>query len=35
VGGPEAPPELLDRVDVVIDGPAGVVDLLRGLLDPP
>jgi trehalose 6-phosphate phosphatase len=28
----EAPVELLERADVVVDGPAGVVDLLRRLL---
>jgi trehalose 6-phosphate phosphatase len=29
---PEAPEELRVRADLVVDGPAGVVDLLRGLL---
>jgi trehalose 6-phosphate phosphatase len=28
----ESPPELLQRADVVVDGPAGVVKLLQGLL---
>lgn len=28
----EAPPELLERADVVVDGPAGAVELLRRLL---
>ncbi|MDQ4027274.1 MAG: trehalose-phosphatase, partial [Actinomycetota bacterium] len=27
----EAPPELLDRADVVVEGPAGVVNLLSAL----
>ena len=29
----EAPPQLRERADVVVDGPAGVVELLRSLLD--
>lgn len=29
----EGPPSLRERADVVVDGPAGVVDLLRDLLD--
>jgi trehalose 6-phosphate phosphatase len=28
----EAPPELLDRADLIVDGPAGVVTLLRRLI---
>ena len=28
----EAPPELLSRADLVVDGPPGVLDLLRSLL---
>ena len=28
----EAPDELLDRADIVVDGPTGVVDLLRSLI---
>jgi trehalose 6-phosphate phosphatase len=28
----EAPPELLDRADLIVDGPAGVVKLLRRLI---
>lgn len=31
VDSPEAPPELLDRADVVVDGPAGLVTLLESL----
>lgn len=31
VSSPEAPPELLERADVVVDGPAGVVALLSRL----
>ena len=30
----EGPDELRDRADLVVDGPAGVVELLRRLLDP-
>lgn len=33
VGSAEAPPELLERADVVLDGPAEVVELLRRLAD--
>lgn len=33
VGSPEAPPELIARADVVVDGPAGSLALLRRLLD--
>jgi trehalose 6-phosphate phosphatase len=29
----EAPPELLERADLVVDGPEGAVDVLIGLLD--
>ncbi len=29
----EGPPQLRERADVVVDGPAGVVELLRHLLD--
>ena len=29
----EAPPELLERADLVVDGPSGAVSFLRGLLD--
>ena len=32
-GSDEGPPELRARADVVVDGPAGVVELLRTLLD--
>jgi trehalose 6-phosphate phosphatase len=32
VSTPEAPPELLDRADVVVDGPAGALAVLEGLL---
>ncbi|HEY8060285.1 MAG TPA: trehalose-phosphatase [Acidimicrobiales bacterium] len=31
VESPEAPPELLDRADVVVDGPGGLVTLLESL----
>jgi trehalose 6-phosphate phosphatase len=31
VDSPEAPPELLDRADVVVDGPAGLVTFLEAL----
>ena len=31
-GSDEGPPELRERADVVVDGPAGVVELLRSLL---
>ena len=31
VAGPEAPPALLERADLVLDGPQGVVALLRDL----
>ncbi len=31
VASPEAPPGLLERADLVVDGPAGVLDLLRQL----
>jgi trehalose 6-phosphate phosphatase len=31
VGGPETPPEVLDAADLVVDGPAGVLDLLEAL----
>ena len=30
----EVPPQLRERADLVVDGPAGVVELLRSLLDP-
>ena len=30
----EAPPELRERADLVVDGPAGIVTLLEGLLPP-
>ena len=33
-GSDEGPPRLRERADVVVDGPAGVVDLLRTLLEP-
>ncbi len=33
VGSDEAPDELLDRADVVVDGPSGVLELLNELLD--
>jgi trehalose 6-phosphate phosphatase len=33
VNSTEAPPELLERADVVVPGPAGVVKLLRSLLE--
>jgi trehalose 6-phosphate phosphatase len=32
VGGPESPAALLAAADVVVDGPAGLVELLRGLV---
>jgi trehalose 6-phosphate phosphatase len=32
VRGPETPPAVLDRADVVVDGPEGAVGLLRDLL---
>jgi hypothetical protein len=32
VRSPEAPPELLERADVVVDGPPGALALLRRLL---
>jgi trehalose 6-phosphate phosphatase len=32
VRSPEAPTELLDRADLIVDGPTGVVALLRGLI---
>ena len=32
VGGPESPAALLAAADVVVDGPAGLVALLRRLL---
>jgi trehalose 6-phosphate phosphatase len=31
----EAPPDLLERADLKVDGPAGVLDLLSRLADPP
>ena len=31
VTSPEAPPELLDRADLVVEGPEGAVDVLRAL----
>lgn len=31
VRSPESPPELLERADVIVDGPAGVLSWLRGL----
>jgi trehalose 6-phosphate phosphatase len=31
VAGPETPPELVDRADVLVEDPAGVLDLLRRL----
>jgi trehalose 6-phosphate phosphatase len=34
VGSDEAPPELLQRADVVVSGPGGAVRLLAGLLPP-
>lgn len=30
----EAPPELLERADLVVEGPRGTLSVLRGLLDP-
>jgi trehalose 6-phosphate phosphatase len=33
VDSPEAPPELLERADVVVNGPGGVVELLDKLID--
>jgi len=33
VRSPEAPAELLERADVIVDGPAGSLELLRSLLD--
>lgn len=35
VRSPESPPELLERADVVVDGPDGVVAFLLELLGPP
>lgn len=35
VGSPEAPPELLQRADLVVDGPEGVLSFLRDLLTSP
>ena len=35
VRSPEVPAELLERADVVVDGPEGVLSLLRGLADAP
>ncbi|MEA2446757.1 MAG: trehalose 6-phosphate phosphatase [Actinomycetota bacterium] len=32
VDSSEAPPELLERADVIVEGPAGVVELLKGLV---
>jgi trehalose 6-phosphate phosphatase len=32
VSSPEVPPELLARADLVVDDPAGVLDVLRRLL---
>lgn len=32
VSSPEAPPQLLERADVVVDGPRGAIDLLSRLL---
>jgi trehalose 6-phosphate phosphatase len=32
VGGPECPDELVDRADVVVEGPEGALQLLRALL---
>lgn len=34
VGSDEAPPALLAAADIVVDGPAGLLDLLRALLPP-
>jgi trehalose 6-phosphate phosphatase len=34
VASAEAPPELVERADVVVDGPAALVDLLRTLVPP-
>jgi hypothetical protein len=31
VDSPEAPPELLERADLVVDGPPGVVEFLDAL----
>lgn len=33
VDSPEAPPELLERADVIVDGPAGVTRFLRRLVE--
>ena len=33
VASEEAPPELMDRADLTVDGPEGVLDLLRSLAD--
>jgi trehalose 6-phosphate phosphatase len=32
VAGPETPEELVQRADLVVDGPEGALDLLRGVL---
>ena len=33
VASDEVPPELLERADIVVDGPGAMVELLRGLLE--
>jgi hypothetical protein len=33
VASPESPPELLERADVVVDGPPGLAALLARLAD--
>ena len=35
VASPEAPEEMLERADLVVDGPEGSLSVLRGLLDGP
>jgi trehalose 6-phosphate phosphatase len=35
VAGTETPVDLLDRADLVVDGPPGVLGFLRGLAGPP